>query len=111
LATAIVPPSTLAAPRPYDIAYEIRCRHCGYVESGRVAQLNESMERRCPAGCGSLVCVSAYLLSRAFTPPPPQQEFDLALWPPKVERKQAAPASNQRHRSVRRKRVGARPRS
>lgn len=95
MATVTVPPSTgkaLAAPKSHNIGYEIRCRRCGYVHSGRVAQLSESMERPCPTGCGAIVCVSAYLLAPAFTPPH-QQEFDLALWPSKVERTEAAPAS------------------
>jgi len=104
LATVTVPPSTgksLATPKSYDIGYEIRCRRCGYVHSGRVAQLTESMERPCPTGCGAIVCVSAYLLAPAFTPPH-QQEFDLALLQSKVEQKEAALAPN-RHLKVRRK--------
>ena len=110
LSTATVPPSTRQAPKSYDIGYEIKCRHCGYVESGRVTQLSDSLERQCPNGCGAIVCMSAYLLAPAFTPQH-QQEFDLALWPSKAERKEAAPPTNRRHRSVRRKTSRDRARS
>ncbi len=67
LATVTLPLSTgtLVAPRGYEIGYEIKCRRCGYVESGRAAQLSESLERQCPNGCGAIVCMSAHLLSRS----------------------------------------------
>jgi hypothetical protein len=71
LATVTDSPSTktFVAPRGYVIGYEIKCRRCGYVHSGRAAQLSESMKRQCPTGCGTIVCISAYLLSQGFTQP------------------------------------------
>src|SRR5271157_3736477 len=104
MATVTVPASTrkaLAAPESFDIGYRISCRRCGYVHYERVAQPSEFLQRRCPTGCGAIVCIAGYLLSSALTPPH-QQEFDLALWQSKVEQKEAELAPN-RHLKVRRK--------
>ncbi len=99
MATVIVPASTReahVAPTSYDIGYKIRCRRCGYVQYERV--LSEVLERRCPTGCGAIVCVSACLLSQAIPVPSEQELLDLALWQSEAEQKEGAPATRLRSR-------------